>query len=79
MADLTNEEIELLSAKSNVLDVVEVTYKLLKRDSANSKYSLQWYVEEFLRAFESIARESWHWIVIDSVLILSTLSIFIRS
>ena len=51
MKNLSSEEVLLLSAKSDVADVVDVCVKLLTNSVYDNGWDLDWFIEEFRLQF----------------------------
>lgn len=51
MKKLSSEEVLLLSAKSDVADVVDVCVKLLTKSAEENGWDLDWFITEFRTQF----------------------------
>lgn len=51
MNNLSSEEVSLLSAKSDVADVVDVCVKLLTKSAEENDWDLDWFIKEFRTQF----------------------------
>ena len=51
MKVLTNEELMLLSARSDVRECVDFCLEFLERHASSTNYETEWYIEEFRNQF----------------------------